>query len=80
MTNAILKNPNLKLLNLCKSPIMIRMNTDGNHMSNVSVEKMIVSIQQKNHQIKCINLEKNCVNKEQLHKKGFNLEDSQFKL
>ena len=80
MTNAILKNPNLKLLNLCKSHFMMRMNTDGNHMSNVSVEKMIVSIQQKNHQIKCINLEKNCVNKEQLHKKGFNLEDSQFKL
>lgn len=52
----------------------------GNHLSNASVEKMIAAIKQKDHQIKCINMEKNCINREQLHKKGFSLDDSQFKL
>lgn len=53
---------------------------DGNHLSNISVEKLMTQVQKVNHKIKCINLEKNCVNKSLLEKKGILLSKGKFKL
>ncbi|CDW87099.1 UNKNOWN [Stylonychia lemnae] len=53
---------------------------NGNHLSNLSVEKLIISIQQINHSIKVINLEKNNVNKQQLESIGIDLSKGQFKI
>lgn len=69
MVEAIVGNKKLQLINFY-----------GNHLGNISVERIIKCLIGNGHPIKCINFEKNCFDRDLLEKSGVDLSNQRFKL